>query len=189
MAPPVFSHGVVILCAHAMVHLFKASNVCLGPNLEERPSPLPVAIPNYLRAKFPLSNRVFLYFNALGIHYSEFLACTLSAAQFQEHSLCKAFHFCGALIGAPLGLATSLVREMVQHTSAPADFLISCLSPCLSPPLNIIFVAPGIGSLSYWEGQKDTRTTRTPHTLVDFKYLYQPSEDQIVLREIMSQVK
>lgn len=78
--------GVVILCAHAIEHIFKASSVCLGPNLEERPSPF--ASSDYLRAKFPLSNVVFLYFYALSIHYSEFLACTFRVLHSFKSTVC-----------------------------------------------------------------------------------------------------
>lgn len=38
------------------------------------------------------------------------------------------FRLCAALIGAPLGEATSLVREMVQHTSAATHTLSDILS-------------------------------------------------------------
>lgn len=69
------------------------------------------------------------------------------------------------------------------HFSWRAHFLVSCLFFPLNFRLRV--AAPGISSVSYWEGQKQTHT----HTLIDFEYLHQPSEDQIVLREIMSRVK
>lgn len=84
-----------------------------------------------------------------------------------------------------LGAGTYLVGggDAAAHFSWRAHFLVSCLFFPLNFRLRV--AAPGISSVSYWEGQKQTHT----HTLIDFEYLHQPSEDQIVLREIMSRVK
>lgn len=133
-----------------------------------------------------LSHTVFFRFNALCMHCSDFLlvlseCCSVLSAQFAQ-----GLPFLWRAYWSTLGASAVFSwGNAAAHFGRRTRFLISCLSP----PLNIILVASGIGSVSYVEGQNRHVHIRTPHTLIDFKYLHQPMEDQIVLREIMSRVK
>ena len=79
------------------------------------------------------------------------------------HSLCKAFCFMWRAYWSTLEAGSHLqFGKMLQHTLQLLHTLSDILS--LSPPLNIILVASGIGSVSYWEGQNRHTHIRTHHT-------------------------